>query len=106
MFAGLLALKAITTVTVLASIHDIHRAKVMPKAVCRSMQDHSVGWPMKVREHRKHRIKEKSSKKLSSELLAFTRGVVRNQKKTHETARVKAAPNNEKAARRAPMVSP
>ncbi|KAF3847618.1 hypothetical protein F7725_020646 [Dissostichus mawsoni] len=47
----------------------------MPNAVCRSMQDHSEGRPMKVREHRKHRVKEKSSRKLSSELLALTIGV-------------------------------
>ncbi|KAL1256580.1 hypothetical protein QQF64_012125 [Cirrhinus molitorella] len=36
------------------------------------MHDHSVGRPMKVREQRKHRVNEKSSRKLSSELLALT----------------------------------
>ena len=75
MFAGLVALKATTTAMVLANIHDMHRAKVMPKAVCRSLQDHSEGRPRKVREHRKHRVREKSSRKLSSALLALTRGV-------------------------------
>lgn len=30
---------------------------------------------MKVREHKKHRVKEMSSRKLSSELLAFISGV-------------------------------
>ena len=106
MFAGLLALKAITTAMVLAKMQDMHKAKVMPNAVCRSMQDHSEGRPMKVREHRKQRVKEKSSRKLSSQLLALTRGVCRNQKKTHDTTSVKLAPNNDKAVRRAPMVSP
>lgn len=74
---GLLALKAVTTARVFAKMQDMHRAKVMLNAVCRSMQDQSEGRPMKVREHRKHKVREKSSRKLSSELLALTRGVWR-----------------------------
>ena len=73
---GSVALKAISTTIVFPRIHEIQRTKVIPNAVCRSMQDHSEGRPMKVREHRKHRVKEKSSRKLKSELLALTMGVV------------------------------
>lgn len=62
---------------VFAKIQEMQRAKVTPKAVCRIMQEPSVGRPMKVSEHRKHRVRAKRSRKLSSELLAFTRGVWR-----------------------------
>ncbi|CAB1435084.1 unnamed protein product [Pleuronectes platessa] len=68
-------LKAINTTIVFPRTQEMQRTKVMPNAVCRSMQDHSEGRPMKVREHRKHRVREKSSRKLSSELLARTSGV-------------------------------
>ncbi|TNN40976.1 hypothetical protein EYF80_048860 [Liparis tanakae] len=54
----------------------MQRTKVIPKDVWRSMQDHSEGAPMKVNEHRKQRVREKSSRKLSSELLALTIGDV------------------------------
>lgn len=90
---------------VFAKIQDTHRAKVTPNAVCRSMQEPSVGRPMKVREHRKHRVREKSSRKLSSELLAFTRGVWRYWMKMDSTASVNEAPSSESTVRRAPMVS-
>ncbi len=73
---GSVALKANSTTMVFPRIQEIHRTKVIPKAVRRSMHDHSEGRPIKVREHRKHRVKEKSSRKLSSELLALTMGVV------------------------------
>lgn len=56
-------------------MQDMHRAKVTPNAVCRSTQDHREGRPMKVREQRKHRVRDRRSRKLSSELLALTRGV-------------------------------
>ena len=71
---GSVALKAINTTIVLPRTQEIQRTKVIPKAVWRSMQDQSEGRPMKVREHRKHRVKEKRSRKLSSELLALTIG--------------------------------
>ncbi|MDG2555551.1 hypothetical protein P7M41_26520, partial [Vibrio parahaemolyticus] len=73
---GSVALKAINTTIVFPRTHEIQRTKVMPNAVCRSMQDHSEGGPMKVNGHRKHRVREKSSRKLSSELLALTIGDV------------------------------
>ncbi|KAE8295205.1 hypothetical protein D5F01_LYC06131 [Larimichthys crocea] len=69
----------------------------MPNAVCLSMQDHSEGRPMKVREHRKHRVKEKSSRKLSSELLALTIGVCLYLKKMNATTAVMHVPNKEAA---------
>lgn len=104
-FPGLFDVNASKTATVFARMHDMHRAKVMPNAVCRSTQDHLEGRPMKVSEQRKHRVREKRSRKLCSELLALTRGVWRNRKKTQNTSDAKAAPNSETAARRAPMVS-
>ncbi|TNN46992.1 hypothetical protein EYF80_042817 [Liparis tanakae] len=55
---------------------EMQRTKVIPNAVWRSMQDHSEGAPMKVNEHKKQRVREKSSRKLSSELLALTIGDV------------------------------
>ena len=73
---GSVALKAINTTIVFPRTQEMQRTKVTPNAVCRSMQDHSEGAPMKVREHRKHRVREKSSRKLSSELLALTSGVL------------------------------
>lgn len=73
---GSVALKAIKTTIVFDRTHEMQSTKVIPKAVCRSLQDHSDGAPMKVIEHKKHRVSEKSSRKLSSELLALTIGVV------------------------------
>lgn len=104
-FPGLFAVNANKTVIFFARMQDMHRAKVMPNAVCRSMQDHLEGRPMKVREQRKHRVREKRSRKLSSELLALMRGVWRNRKKTQNTSDVNTAPNSETVARRAPRVS-
>ena len=60
---------------------------------------------MKVREHRKHRVKEKSSRKLSSELLALTIGVFLCLKKMNATVAVKQAPNKEDSVRIVPMIS-
>ena len=73
---GSVALKAINTTIVFPRTQEIQRTKVIPNAVWRSMQDQSEGAPMKVKEHKKHRVREKSSKKLSSELLALTIGDV------------------------------
>ena len=73
---GSVALKAINTTIVFPRTQEIQRTKVIPNAVWRSMQDQSEGAPMKVNEHKKHRVREKSSRKLSSELLALTIGDV------------------------------
>lgn len=73
---GRLALKAIKTRTVFDRTHEMQSTKVIPKDVCRSLQDHSDGAPMKVIEHKKQRVSEKSSRKLSSLLLALTIGVI------------------------------
>lgn len=71
---GRVALNATNTTKVFPRTQEIQRTKVILNAVCRSMQDHSEGAPMKVKEHRKHRVREKSSRKLSSELFALTIG--------------------------------
>lgn len=51
---------------------------------------------MKVTEHRKHRVKEKSSKKLSSELFALTTGVCLYWKNIRATVIEMHAPKREK----------
>lgn len=73
---GSVALNAIKTTSVFPRMHEMQRTNVTPNAVCRTMQDHWEGWLMKVSEHRKHRAREKRSRKLRSELLALTMGVV------------------------------
>ena len=93
---GSVALKAINTTIVFTRTQEMQRTKVMPNAVCRSMQDHSEGRPMKVREHRKHRVREKSSRKLSSELLAFTKGVSLLIRNSVATIQVRTTPNTVK----------
>lgn len=73
---GSVALNAIKTTIVFPRTHEMQRTNVIPNAVCRRMQDHREGWLMKVSEHRKHRVRENSSRKLRSELLALTMGVI------------------------------
>ena len=102
---GSVALKAINTARVFPRTQEIQRTKVIPNAVWRSIQDQSEGRPMKVREHRKHRVKEKSSRKLSSELLALTIGVFLCLKKMNATVAVKQAPIKEDSVRIDPMIS-
>ena len=102
---GSVALNAINTARVFPRTQEIQRTKVIPNAVWRSIQDQSEGGPMKVREQRKHRVKEKSSRKLSSELLALTIGVFLCLKKMNATVAVKQAPNKEDTVRIAPMIS-
>ena len=102
---GCVALNAINTTIVLPRTQAIQRTKVIPKAVWRSIQDQSEGGPMKVREHRKHRVKEKSSRKLSSELLALTTGVYLWWKNTMAVTMVKQAPAIENAAKIIPHTS-
>ena len=102
---GSVALNAISTTIVFPRIQETQRTKVMLNAVCRSMQDHSEGRPMKVREHRKHRVKEKSSRKLSSELLALTIGLVLWQENMRTTTQVQKEPMREIVTSVIPMVS-
>ena len=71
---GSVALKAINTTIVFPRTQEMQRTNVMPNAVWCSMQDHLKGTPMKVNEHKKHKVREKSSRKHSSELLALTIG--------------------------------
>lgn len=51
---------------------------------------------MKVREHKKHRVKEMSSRKLSLELLAFTNGVSFLIKNRAATIKVRRTPKKVK----------
>jgi hypothetical protein len=60
---------------------------------------------MKVREHRKHRVKENSSRKLSSELLALTTGVNLCLNNTMAVMMVKQAPAIENADKIIPRIS-
>ena len=60
---------------------------------------------MKVNEHKKHRVREKSSRKLSSELLALTIGDVLLQKNTAAIVMARQAPPTENAARMIPRTS-
>ena len=60
---------------------------------------------MKVREQRKHRVSEKSSRKLSSELLAFTIGVSFFNINTMAVITVKKTPNREKNTNTIPITS-
>ena len=58
MFPGLVAMKARTTVTVLAKMEETPTVKVMLKIVCRRRQETFVGFPMKRNEQRKQRRRE------------------------------------------------
>lgn len=51
---------------------------------------------MKVREHKKHRVKEMSSRKLSSELLAFISGVSFMIKNRAATIKLRRTPKKVK----------
>lgn len=52
---GLVALKAITTVIVLAKMHDTQRENVIPNIACRIRQVMVVGRPMNKKEQRKQK---------------------------------------------------
>ena len=102
---GSVALKAIKTTIVFPRTQEMQRTKVIPNAVWRSMQDQSEGAPMKVSEHKKQRVREKSSKKLSSELLALTIGDVLWWKNTAAVTMARQAPAPENTARMNPRTS-
>ncbi|XP_050921482.1 LOW QUALITY PROTEIN: uncharacterized protein LOC108900901 [Lates calcarifer] len=69
---GLVAVKAANTTRVFPRMQEMQSENVMLKAVWRSMQDQDVGFPMKTREHRKHRVSANRMKKLSSEIFDIT----------------------------------
>ena len=102
---GNVALKAISTTIVFPRTQEIQRTKVIPKVVWRSIQDQSEGRPMKVREHRKHSFKERSSRKLSSELLALTIGVSLWTKKIMNIKIDKNTPKQQNTDNTIPMIS-
>ncbi len=63
LFPGRVAVKAASTTKVLPRMQEMHREKVMLKAVCRSMQDQDVGSPINTKAHRKHRVSDNKIKK-------------------------------------------
>lgn len=102
---GSLARKATNTSIVFPRTQEIQRTKVIPNAVWRSMQDHSEGLPMKVREQRKHSFKEMSKRKLSSELFAFTIGLSLYVKNISDVKRDKNTPVQLNPTNTAPIIS-
>lgn len=52
---GLVAMKATTTVMVLANTQEMATEKIMPKAVCRRRQVTFLGFPIKSKEQRKQK---------------------------------------------------
>lgn len=102
---GMVALKATRTTIVFPRMQEIQRTELIPNAVWRSMQDHLEGWPMKVKGHKKHNVKEKRSRKLRWELLALTMGVFLFKKNTRTTREVLREPVREIAISVMPMVS-
>lgn len=75
---GRVALKATSTTTVLLSRQEMQNTKLIPNRVCLSMHVHGFGRPMKTSAHRKQSLSDSRSRKLSSELLAFTWKVTEN----------------------------
>lgn len=57
---GLVALKAMTTVIVLAKIQDTQRENIVPKIACRMRQVMMEGRPRNKKEQRKHRSRATS----------------------------------------------
>lgn len=77
---GLVALKAMKTMMVLARIEDAEMVKGIPKVTCCSIQVISTGRPRNRNTERKLSMRERSRMKLRFRLLALTMGVLRNQK--------------------------
>lgn len=102
---GLVAVNAANTTRVFPRMQEMQFENVMLKAVWRNIQDHDVGFPMKIREHRKHRVSANRMKKLSSELFTRTMAVFLWWKKTAKTAKVRQAPRTDITVRTMPKVS-
>lgn len=75
LLAGLVAMKARTTVRVLANTEETAPVKVMANKVCRRMQDSFLGCPMNRNVQRKQHSREKSRAQVMFQLLALTMGV-------------------------------
>lgn len=102
---GRVALKAMITTIVFPRMQDRQRENAMPNAVWRSPQDQDVGCPIKANAHRKQSHSELRIRKLSSELLALTRGVCRLMANIKATASVKQDPSRATASKVMPIVS-
>lgn len=102
---GSLVWKARRTTIVLTRRHDRQMTKLIPKAAWRILHVHTDGWPMNTREHRKQSLIDSRSKKLISELLALTIGVVRKWWKMTMMTAVRATPNRVRATEMIPMES-
>lgn len=102
---GIVERKAKSTTMVLTSMHEIHRTKLIPNAACRARHVHGEGRPTNTSEQRKQSLKDNSSKKLISELLALTMGVLLKRKKIHVITVATATPKRDKDMRMIPMIS-
>lgn len=74
-FPGFVAMKARTTVMVLANTQDTAIEKTTPKTACRRRHVTVPGHPRKRKEQRKHSRSEKSKAQVICQLLALTMGV-------------------------------
>ena len=97
--------KASSTTMVLTRMQDIESTKLIPNAACRARQDHGEGRPMNTREQRKQSLSDRSSKKLISELLALTMGVVLYQRKITVMTVAAETPSRDKTTRMIPRLS-
>lgn len=61
---GLVAMKAKTTMMVLAKMQEIQRVKIMPNAECLRRHVSFWGGPMKAKEQKKQRVKERRRRQL------------------------------------------
>ena len=64
--------KTARTTMVFTSRQETQSTKLIPKAACWKRQAQTDGRPMNTSEHRKQSFRDRSSRKLSSELLART----------------------------------
>lgn len=100
-----LARKAKRTTMVLTRRQDRHRTKLIPNAACRSRHFHRDGCPMNIKEHKKQSFRDRSSKKLISELLALTIAVERKWWKMIVRVNVRMTPSKVRMTRMMPMAS-
>ena len=77
LFPGLVAMKANTTVMVLAKTQATARVKMMPNTICLRRQVTFPGHPMKRRGQRKQMRREESRVQVMLQLFALTMGVSR-----------------------------
>lgn len=69
---GVVTLKVRTTVMILAKMVEIATVNTTPNVICWRMPVAVLGWPMKRKEQRKHRMRETSRMQLRARCLALT----------------------------------